>query len=776
MSVKYEPLAADRVSAASRSFRSFSTTMAASTLEQWEHIMAPPGELGSELSKLKVSAEPLLSGPWNNFCLLKPEGFALPTLNEEAAVTSTVLESLLPSLPSVGRAAPQTTEVHASAPFVDMLMPQAANLESRTENGAATFSSSGSSLVDFFFQILEDSTCSTVHTLLTQAWKEEPLAALQLIAHLRDIRNGKGENARALDTYVWLAKHHPRTLLANLPEMVKCGYWKDLLEILVRLCVGEEEWAARVKAAEKHKISKGDNVESRKAAKKERLKEWRTSLRSLKDSDAREAAKSERAAANAEAVKARAEADKDRRHAAQLAGIERAQRKFKEDEVYRALHTAVAVLFADQLKRDLADMQSGKKASSLAAKWAPTPKGHHDKDTLIATAIAELLYPEAVHRQEGVSYDDYAELARRSMHKEYISVLRSAAPVTEVLMSKRKWGEIDYGRVASVCMKRNKRTFEYHDKERLQEHLSKVKKGEAKVNAGALKPHELVHEAMLKARACWMRSTRETVSDLGMEVAEAQWKAYVEKLRESGELSSAMAICDVSGSMDGQPMEVAIALSLLTAEVTKPPFNKLICTFSATPELHLVKGSSLVEQVEDIKEMQWSGNTDVNAVFTLLLKRAVMHKLKPEDMIKTLFIFSDMEFDSCVTLHEEPFHSYYSSYYSSQLYLGSFDRMQRKMTNYETVKAQFEAAGYTLPQVVFWNLRDSSVIPGQKSTPVTVNEKGVALVSGFSGHLLELFMDKGGDVEAWKEGMSPMAVMMAAIREHGRYDAWKVVN
>ena len=56
-----------------------------------------------------------------------------------------------------------------------------------------------------------------------QGWKEDPLVTLQLIAHLRDIRNGKGENARSLDAYVWLAKHHPRTLLVNLPEMVKVG-------------------------------------------------------------------------------------------------------------------------------------------------------------------------------------------------------------------------------------------------------------------------------------------------------------------------------------------------------------------------------------------------------------------------------------------------------------------------------------------------------------------------------------------------------------------------
>lgn len=65
------------------------------------------------------------------------------------------------------------------------------------------------------------------------------------------------------------------------------------------------------------------------------------------------------------------------------------------------------------------------------------------------------------------------------------------------------------------------------------------------------------------------------------------------------------------------------------------------------------------------------------------------------------------------------------------------------------MQAKYEAAGYTLPQVVFWNLA-ASRIPGQKSTPVQVNEKGVALVSGFSGQLLKLFMDKPGNLEAWK--------------------------
>ena len=46
-------------------------------------------------------------------------------------------------------------------------------------------------------------------------------------------------------------------------------------------------------------------------------------------------------------------------------------------------------------------------------------------------------------------------------------------------------------------------------------------------------------------------------------MVEAQWKSYVVKLRESGTLSSCLAVADVSGSMSfdgGQPLEVSRAL------------------------------------------------------------------------------------------------------------------------------------------------------------------------------------------------------------------------
>ena len=40
-------------------------------------------------------------------------------------------------------------------------------------------------------------------------------------------------------------------------------------------------------------------------------------------------------------------------------------------------------------------------------------------------------------------------------------------------------------------------------------------------------------------------------------VMEVQWKSYVDKLRQCGQLSSCLAVANVSGSMSGEPMNVS---------------------------------------------------------------------------------------------------------------------------------------------------------------------------------------------------------------------------
>lgn len=196
-------------------------------------------------------------------------------------------------------------------------------------------------------------------------------------------------------------------------------------------------------------------------------------------------------------------------------------------------------------------------------------------------------------------------------------------------------------------------------------------------------------------------------------------------------------------------MQVAVALSLLVAEVTAPPFNKTVCTFSSRPQLHAIKGDSLVSKVADMVQMDWHQNTDLDAVFTLILQRALASNIPPEQMIGTLFIFSDMQFDQAV---------HFDMY---------GDMPVHKQTNYKTAQARFEEQGYKLPKVVFWNLQGN----GDDSMPVTHREDGTALVSGFSGQLLKLFMAGASELDKFDS----FSIMKEAIAAE-RYNDWKVVD
>lgn len=148
-------------------------------------------------------------------------------------------------------------------------------------------------------------------------------------------------------------------------------------------------------------------------------------------------------------------------------------------------------------------------------------------------------------------------------------------------------------------------------------------------------------------------------------------------------------------------------------------------------------------------QMDWHQNTDLDAVFTLILQRALASNIPPEQMIGTLFIFSDMQFDQAV---------HFDMY---------GDMPVHKQTNYKTAQARFEEQGYKLPKVVFWNLQGN----GDDSMPVTHREDGTALVSGFSGQLLKLFMAGASELDKFDS----FSIMKEAIAAE-RYNDWKVVD
>ncbi|KAH7856846.1 hypothetical protein Vadar_006172 [Vaccinium darrowii] len=376
--------------------------------------------------------------------------------------------------------------------------------------------------------------------------------------------------------------------------------------------------------------------------------------------------------------------------------------RYYSDPVYRFLHNKVSDVFVDALKTDLDNMNAGNLYNlSFAAKWCPTVSSFFDRSTLICESIARKLFPREAHpKYDRIEESHYTYIIQVRLQKEVLVPLRKVLMIPEVYMSSRAWSELPYNRVTSIAMRNYREIFLKHDERRFREYLDNVKQGKLKIAAGALLPHEII-ASLSKGD--------------GGEVAELQWKRIVDDLKEIGKLKNCLAICDVSGSMYGSPLEVSVALGLLVSELSEEPWKNKLITFSKNPQLQMIEGHSLQSKVLSVERMDWDMNTDFQKVFDKVLEVAKKGNISEDKMIKRLFVFSDMEFD--------------------QASLNPWE------TDYEAICRKFNESGYKeVPEIVFWNLRNS------KATPVPSHQKGVALVSGFSKNLLKVFLEKSGDL------------------------------
>ncbi|XP_019191429.1 PREDICTED: uncharacterized protein LOC109185905 isoform X3 [Ipomoea nil] len=611
-----------------------------------------------------------------------------------------------------------------------------------TENCSATFLSSGNPCLDFFFHVVPDTPPQDLIGRLDVAWAHNPLTTLKLICNLRGVRGtGKSDKEGFYLAALWLHYNHPKTLSGNLKALAEFGYFKDFLEILYRILEGpyvrkfekeqrmeksRQKMLRRFNYPEYDEDDENDDEENEEEEKKimKDSEELMSEKDEIKKNSEETMAKKEKIKKTpeelmAEKEKAKAEKEKARalRKQRELNKAVKALETYNTDEKYRLLHDKTSDLFAEMLEADIEKLNSGKLGDiSLAAKWCPTIDSSYDKSTLICESIARKLFPRDKYMEyEGLKEANYVYKVRDRLRKQVLVPLHKALELPEVYMSANQWNVLPYKRVASVAMKNYTKKFSKHDKERFGEYLKKVKTGEAKIAAGALLPHEIIKSLE--------RAAPEEAEVA--EVAELQWKRMVEDLGKKGKLSNCIAICDVSGSMSGIPMEVCVALGILVSELSEEPWKGRLITFSADPQLQKVEGETLLEKTEFVKEMDWGGNTNFQKSFDRILEMAVEGNLSKEQMIKRVFVFSDMEFDQA---SEDPWE-----------------------TDYEVIQRKFREKGFTnVPEIVFWNLRSS------RSTPVVANQNGVALVSGFSKNLLTIFLENGGIV-------NPEEVMEIAI-------------
>jgi len=391
------------------------------------------------------------------------------------------------------------------------------------------------------------------------------------------------------------------------------------------------------------------------------------------------------------------------------------------DDLYRSIwiehpeyQESIAMMLLHQYNNDI-EMMNLKKPVSLMAKWMPTENGSFDKLCSAQSAAQNTGFVKTLCKYWSISPKQY---------RRQIGSLRTYIDVTEKKMCAGNWTGIDYSKVPSQCMLKNRKAFSCHDPE-FASYLANVAAGKAKINSGTLHVHQMVVPYL----------QRSTKIDL---VLEEQWKSKMQMLKQSlcaDSLSKALAIVDVSGSMTGEPLHVAIALGLVISELAAEPFNNIMLTFHSSPTFHTVVGETLMHRVRSVANMSWGNSTNFQAAFDLILNRAVLYKLPSDQMPKILYVFSDMQFDSAAGVRSQK-------------------------TNLQVIREQYAEHGYTMPQIVFWNLR------GNTSTfPATILDNGVVMVSGFSVDLLDSILE--GDE------LTPVGIMQRILNKP-RYDVLKI--
>lgn len=378
---------------------------------------------------------------------------------------------------------------------------------------------------------------------------------------------------------------------------------------------------------------------------------------------------------------------------------------------YTPCESAMVSFVAEKLESDKTAMKNGGEVS-LLAKWLPSVNASSKTAVSLAKRLArKLKLTDAEYRKTLVSLRNYIRIIENNLReKDYT---------------------FDYSKQPSKAMFKYRAAFARNDGERYREFLEKVSKGEATLHTDTLYPYELV-DPYLDDFVSFVNLSEE--EELSLNTTWASLPDFTD-----GE--NAIAVVDTSGSMyyaeKPKPASVALSLGIYFAERSKGVFKNHFIEFSEKPQLIELKGETFTDKLEYICTFCEIANTNMEAVFDVILKAAVDNNVDASELPSAIYIISDMEFDEGVD--------------------------NGSLTIFESAKQKYESAGYKLPKVVFWNVASRNL-----HLPVRKNEQGVVLVSGCTPRLFSMVL--GGDV-------TPEMLMLEVIgsERYAPIAAWEMI-
>jgi len=409
------------------------------------------------------------------------------------------------------------------------------------------------------------------------------------------------------------------------------------------------------------------------------------------------------------------------------------------------IHSAIC-LVNEQLRKDSTNFTD----VTLAAKWVPREKSSFG---WLYQSLATNYFKEYMATADSQIRSEKAVLKCKTEYRKLISSLNKKIDTLQVKQCANTWSEIDFKNVTSISLGKQKKAFlninnkgqtRYPDRDdrllcsqMFHLHIQKVVNGEREMKGKRVGFADFTKQARYLYKNNGSQAERDLLN--------SQWR---DNSTQNYALSNFVPVVDLSGSMSGDPMDVAVAMGIRIAEKSK--LGKRVMTFSMNPRwINLEPYSDFVSQVEEIEKGDIGYNTDFYKVLTLFLDTIVANKMEPADVQDMVIVLlSDMQIDQA----DDSLNS------------------KKRESLYETIKIRYEEAGlrvhgkpYKPPHILFWNLRNTNGFPSLS------NDKNVSMMSGFSPVLLNLFCDKGIDA---LQSCTPWSVLEQTLNS----DRYKILS
>ena len=365
--------------------------------------------------------------------------------------------------------------------------------------------------------------------------------------------------------------------------------------------------------------------------------------------------------------------------------------------ILEGIDTSIEKETVDLIKHQL-DSDLNSSNPSLLAKWLPSHRTH-GVNNLLAKKLIKLL---------NMSEKEY---------RKTLSLLRSRLNIVEKNLTNKNYNNIEFSKVPAKAMLKYNKVYKSKMTDEYDAYNTLLKEGKASVNTSGLFSYEIIKKLLLDKD--------------NSEIYDSMWKNQKDIFKNNK--SNLLVVADTSGSMTNYgyiPYCTSLGLAIYIAERNNGLFKNHFITFSEKPVLQEIKGNTIFEKVNSMKQIN-ALNTDIDKVFKLIIDTALKNNISQADLPSHILIISDMEFDEGV--------------------------LSQNGTNFSGWKALFKQHGYKLPNIIFWDVAGNC-----KGVPVTMFDEDVSIVSGFSTNILDnlLTLEKYSPIDMMLSKLSTYLEML----------------